>query len=89
MLSLDKELDPYTWMMWHVMALRSRCISVHLAGLAYTTVAIVKMLAWSAAVSKFCCSQMCIAKVSIGDCKRFSCLVLMILKLDYMLLYLV
>ena len=85
MLSLDKELDPYTWTTWHVMALRSRCISVHLMGLVYTTVAIMKMPAWSAAVSKFCCSQMCIAKVSIVDCKRFSCLVLMILKLDYML----
>ena len=51
MLILDKELDPFSWTMWHVVVQRSHCISVHLMRLVCTTAVIMRMLVWSASVS--------------------------------------
>ena len=55
MLGLVKEKDPFSWMMWLVVAQRSHCTSAHLMGLAFTTAAITKMLEWSVLVSIKCC----------------------------------
>ena len=46
-------MGQYCWTMWPVVAQRSHCISVHLMRLAYTIVDIMRMLVWSAVVSKF------------------------------------
>ena len=44
MLSLVKELGPFTWMMWRVVVQRSRYTSAHLMESAITTATIMRML---------------------------------------------